>query len=226
MKNILILLTLINITFGQNIGFVGNSITHCGYDSYIIEKLPDCTTTKYSIPGIAVAVANKQYKDTSQFQAVLNRKPEYIVVMLGSNDWNAYFNKNEAWKDYWESEYRYLISKLKRKSAVVLGTITYRIGSDNANLAIDGMNSRIREVANSYHLKVADFNSTLGLNTDYFNEDGIHPNDGGLWKLSQTAYYTLKKLMDPPTLEIDDEYWNEVEDYEEQRKSGWFGCQP
>ena len=23
-----------------------------------------------------------------------------------------------------------------------------------------------------------------------------------------------------------EEYWDAVEDYEEQRKSGWFGCQP
>ena len=109
---------------------------------------------------------------------------------------------------------------------VVFSTITYRIGNDNANLAIDGMNSRIREIANSYHLKVADFNSILGHNADYFNEDGVHPNDGGLWKLSQIAYFALNKLMDSSTLEIDDEYWEEVEDYEEQRKTGWFGCQP
>lgn len=216
-----LLLLPLNISYGQDIACIGNSITASGYYVYIDSMLTEYDVYKYAVVGIAVAVDNKQYKNEEIFQKALNHKAEYVVIMLGSNDWKPYFNGDDNWKNYWESEYCYLINEFEKNSTVLVGTITYRINNVDANSAIDGMNSMIIGVANSHNLKVVNFNSALELNTSYFYADGIHPNEDGKKKLAETAYDVLIKIINGD----DDEYWEEVEDYEEQRKTGWFGCQ-
>lgn len=228
MKKIIPILLLFSFLFAQDIAFVGNSITQSGYylhvDSLLVDSMQtNHKTIKFAIPGIAVAVPGNEYKNTTEFQDVLNSKSEYIVIMLGSNDWGWYTSEPPTWGDYWEDEYRNLTDSLMINSKVFLGTITYRIYTPVSNVAIDSMNERIIKIADNYGLDIIDFNSALGTDPTYFYSDGIHPNVKGKQALAIEVYNILKEYLSK--LSVDDEYWDAVEDYKEQKKIGWFGCQ-
>ncbi len=50
----------------------------------------------------------------------------------------------------------------------------------------------------------------------------MHPNADGIQIMAE-------KVLEHLTFEYldsDNEYWESVSDYEEQKRMGWFGCQP
>ena len=200
LTKIVLLLSLFSVAFTQDIAFVGNSITASGYYQVVDDLMPRFTAHNFGIPGITVAVAGFDYKSTSEYQLILQLKPQCTVVLLGSNDWQVYSAHTNSWGDIWESEYRFLIDNFGKNSLVFLGTIPYRISSSEANIAIAGMNERIKKVAKEYGLQIIDFNSALGTDPAYFNADGIHPSYEGKLALGYTAYYVLEVTISNPAI--------------------------
>jgi acyl-CoA thioesterase I len=264
-KKILVILLFFCLPLCQDIACVGNSITANGYpeiiDFWMSQDGLNYDVYNFGVPGITVAIDGFNYKNTTEYQDVLNLKPQHVIVMLGSNDWFVYNSQTPAWGEHWENEYRYIIESFNTDSKVFLGTITYRLDNPEANSAIESMNERIRKMAQEYGMVIIDFNSAIGTNSLYFQLDGIHPNADGKRLLAKIAYDILKTYpiycvdtnwnpdastvdeglefiqtsncgtertaigTKPIELGIDDEYWDVVEDYEDQQKIGWFGCQ-
>lgn len=62
-----------------------------------------------------------------------------------------------------------------------------------------------------------------------YQDTDIEPDKTYFYMIEAFEYDTHKSptimITTPAYLGIDDEYWEAVKDYEEQRKIGWFGCQ-
>jgi len=222
----LVLFLMIEVISSQDIAFIGNSITASGYNEIVESMLRGYNTHNYGVPGISVAINGFQYKDTPEFTKVITLKPQHVVILLGSNDWKVFSAQPPSWGDIWQEEYRYLVAKFKINSTVFLGTIPYHYNDSNSIQPIKDMNKRIRKVANRYSLEVIDFNTAIGWDPTLFKSDGIHPNGDGRKAMAEAAYNVLVNYPANKYLNIDSEYWDDVEDYEEQKKTGWIGCQP
>lgn len=226
MKKLISILILISVLFPHDIDCVGSSITADGYPETVALWLAqdgyDWNVNNYGVQG--AGVVNNPYEETKEFTEVLQRDSEYVVLFLGANDADGFSSQPIEWQDYWELKYRDLIRRFDYGSPkVILGTVLYQIYSTR-NSGIDMMNARIKNIANELGLYVIDFNAALNMNPDYFQADGIHPSIDGQYQLAKIAYDYLKTLPTNVRLGIEDDYWEAVRDYEEQRKIGWFGC--
>lgn len=224
MKKIFVIVFLGCLMYGQSVDCVGNSITANGYpeiaDFWMVQDNYEWRVYNYGVPGITVSIDGFDYINTQAYQDVMNRKSEHIIVMLGANDRKIVLASG-IWD--FEQDYRLLINNFRTVSRkVFLGTITYQIYS-NENFVIDDINEVVKKVASDYDLSIIDFNNILGVDSVNFLQDGVHPSTEGKYKLAKLAFDVLKSY---PIYElgIDDEYWEAVEDYKEQRKIGWFGC--
>ena len=218
--NRIFIILIFGVVFAQDIAFVGNSITMSGYNVIVEDSLPNYNTYNFGVVGITVANSNNNYRNTQEFKEVLELKPQHIVVMLGTNDIRFYKALFEVWENLWVYEYKWLIAKLKKNSKVLLCTIPYQLKTENTSVMIDRMNNKIFKIANEFDLEVADINSALNTNANYFNEDGVHPNYTGILIMAN-------KVLEHLTVEylsIDENYWESVTDYKDQNKIGWFGC--
>ena len=221
MKKIFVIVLLGCLMYGQSVDCVGNSITASGYpqitNSLMIQDNYDWRVYNYGVPGITVSIAGFDYINTPTYQEVMNRKSEHIVVLLGTGDVDVIANHGTF---DWEIDFRILIDSLQSVSQkVFLGTIPYKIYSGN-NSVIDNMNTVIIKIAQEKQIPIIDFNTVLGTNPDNFLADGVHPSTDGKQKLANLAFNELTSYP----LGIDDEYWEAVEEYEKDRKIGWFGC--
>ena len=212
------LILLISFAFAQDIDCVGNSIVANGYPEvanfWMIQDGYEWRMYNYGVPGITVSIPGFDYISTPQYQEVMSRKSEHIVVMLGANDRDIVSHNGTY--DF-DQDYRSLIKNFMSASKkVFLGTITYQIYSGE-NSVTDDINVVIRQVAQDYGLAIIDFNSVLGNDPANFMADGIHPTTEGKYKLAKLAFDTLKVY---PILElgIDDEY------YDNQKPSLFNGC--
>lgn len=197
----LILLLVINIIFAQHIDCVGSSITRNGYPGYTNQLMVNNSYVwrvhNYGIPG--AGIVQNAYKDKPEYEEVICREAEIVVLLLGVNDWEWYSTANQSAKDNWESEYRNLVKEFKKFSTVVLGYLIHRVnvGSDVtlANATIDKMNIIITKIASDYALSIIDFKSAIGTNPSHFwPSDGLHPNSLGSELLGLAAYKHLKNL--------------------------------
>ncbi len=218
----IVILILFGIISAQDIAFVGDSITRSGYSNIIDDMILTHITHNFGVEGITVANGNYNYRNTDEFQQILELKPQHTIVMLGTNDVRYFKSLFDLWGSLWIYEYRWLIIQLRKSSKVLLCTIPYQLYTDDTFLAIDKINNEINKIASEYELEVADINSALGIRTNYFKEDGVHPNNDGIQIMAEKV---LEHLTDE-YLSSQNEYWESVIDYEEQRKIGWFGCQP
>ena len=207
--------------FAQDIAFVGDSITKSSYNILNVKSLPNHLTHNFGVEGITVAYGNNNYRNSVEFQQVLNLKPQHTVVMLGSNDVRFYKALYEVWGSLWVYEFRWLITQCNKNSKVLLCTIPYQLNANDTSHAINAINDKIFDIGNELELEVADINSALGNNVNYFNKDGVHPNADGIQIIAEKVLEYLTSEY----LDSDNEYWESVIDYKEQKRLGWFGCQ-
>lgn len=232
MKKILFtILILISFIFSQKIDCVGSSITRNGYPGYTNKLMIDngyvWRVYNFGIPG--AGVVQNAYKDTSIYDLVISRKAERVILLLGANDWKWYSVASQGGKDYWESEYKKLIDGFQQSGevTVVLGKLIHRVPVDGkdvtlANATMDEMNIIINEIASDYGLTVIDFKTAIGINpANFWPSDGLHPSNKGSELMGIAAYEHFKEYY---YLSIDDEYWQAVEDYDNQKPSLFNGC--
>jgi hypothetical protein len=231
MKKLLFtILILITFTNSQNVDCVGSSITRNGYPEYannlMIDKGYDWKVHNFGVPGAGVII--NAYKDTSVYNVIISRKSEFVVMLLGANDWEWYSNSTQGMKDLWRSEYEFLVNEFSDScGTVVLGYLIHRVdvGYDVtlANATMDEMNVVIQEIAYDKGLTIIDFKAAIGTNpANFWSEDGLHPNSFGSELMGIAAYKHLITLI--PKLGIDDEYLEAIEDYDNQKPSLFNGC--
>ena len=226
MKKILFtIIILITFSNSQKIDCVGSSITRNGYPGYandlMIANLYVWRLHNYGVPG--AGIVQNAYKDKDEYEEVIGRKAERVVLLLGANDWEWYSVADQGGKDNWRNEYEYLVIEFKKFSTVVLGYLIHRVGSDVtlANATMDSMNLVIDQIADEYGLTIIDFKTAIGTDPAHFwAQDGLHPSEQGSKLMGEAAYEHLKNKY----LSIDDEYWEAVEDYENQKPSLFDGC--
>ena len=224
---------LILITFSNsqhNIDCVGSSITRNGYPGYandlMITNGYAWRVHNYGVPG--AGVVQNAYIDKKEYDEVISRKAERVVLLLGANDWEWYSVADQDGKDKWKTKYRELIDGFQQSGEVtiVLGYLIHRVsvnGNDVtlANATMDEMNDIIRWIADYYDLTIIDFKTAIGTDSaNFWPEDGLHPSDKGSELMGIAAYEHLKNEY----LSIDDEYWEAVEDYDNQKPSLFNGC--
>ena len=217
----IVILLIFGTMSAQDIAFVGDSITKSGYSVLIGDALPSHTTHNFGIGGITVANGNNNYRNTAEFQQVLDLETQHTIVMLGSNDVRFYKTLYEVWGSLWVYEYKWLIVQFEKNSKVLLCTIPYQLNANDTFPTIDRINEKIYDIGKEFRLEVVDINSALGKNANYFREDGVHPNADGI----QIMAKKVLKHLTSEYLDSDYEYWGSVNDYEEQKRIGWFGCQ-
>ena len=122
-----LLILFISTASTQQIDCVGSSITANGYPEIVDFWMDydgfEWDVNNFGVPGAGVII--NPYKNTMEFNDVLKRKSDYVVIMLGANDRSIYFGNENLWK----TEYEFLINSIKNKSKVILGTILYQIYS-------------------------------------------------------------------------------------------------
>lgn len=224
----ILLLLGCNLTFSQNIDCVGSSITKNGYPQFANDLLVvngyGWRMHNYGVPG--AGIIQNAYTNTPEYNEVVHRESEIIILLLGVGDWEIFSNGPQGTRNLWESEYRKLVDTFMKNSKVYLGLLIHRVVSipngSEANATIDKMNFVINKIANEYGISIIDFKSAIGIDSsNFWASDGIHPNKKGSELLGIAAY---EALVYNNFLYIDEEYWNTVEDYKEQKKIGWFGC--
>ncbi len=228
-KSIFTILILITFSSSQNIDCVGSSITRNGYpgvtNSLMVTNGYTWRVHNYGIPG--AGVIQNAYKDTSEYDVVIGREAEIVVLLLGANDWQWYSAADQSGKDYWKDEYEKLVTEFGKKSTVVLGYLIHRVSVNGidvtaANATMDKMNVIIKKIANDYGLTIIDFKIAIGNNPAHFwTSDGLHPNSLGSELMGIAAYEHFKEYY---YLSIDDEYREAIEDYNNQKPSFFNGC--
>ena len=221
-------LFIYSIIFSQNIDCVGSSITYNGYPRYTNDLMIVNGYTwrvhDYGVPG--AGVVQIPYSNTFKYYEVVQRKSEIVILFLGINDLQWYYDGSQSIRDIWESEYRKLVDAFIINSRVFLGLLIHRVESTPnsvmENATIDKMNIVINYIAQDYGISIIDFKSAIGTNpSNFLAIDGLHPNDKGSELLGIVAYDTL---LNENILSLDDEYWIAAEVYKEQKKTGWFSC--
>jgi lysophospholipase L1-like esterase len=226
----ILLILLFNAAFSQNIDCVGSSITANGYPRYtndlMIKNKYVWRVHNYGVAG--AGVVQNAYADKQEYGQVLDRKSEIVLLLLGANDWVWYSSASQDNRNIWEREYINLVSDFMKNSKVFLGLLIHRVitfpNAILANSTMDLMNVVIKKIAQDYNLTIIDFTSAIGTDpANFWVQDGLHPNNQGSELLGIAAY---EAIDNETALSIDDEYLEAVKDYEEQKKIGWFGCQP
>lgn len=231
MKKQIVLLILISTLFSQHIDCVGSSITRNGYPGYVSNLMQSngyaWRAYNYGVPG--AGVVQSAYKNTVEYEKVICREAEIVVLLLGANDWGWYSTADQGGTDKWRSEYEKLVIEFKKSSIVVLGYLIHRVsvnGSDvtPANATMDRMNVVIASIASKYGLRIIDFKTAIGINPDHlWVSDGLHPSGLGSEKMGIVAYNYLKTLISTgqgisdcqdPIIEIEvmDFNWVQIED--------------
>lgn len=202
MKKIFVIVFLGCLMYGQSVDCVGSSITRNGYPGYSNSLMRSggyvWNVYNYGVPG--AGVVQSAYKNTAEYEEVICREAEIVVLLLGANDWRWYSRASLEGKNKWKSEYEYLINKFRESSIVVLGYLIHRVPVNNndvtlANATMDEMNVAIGLLSDKYGLAIIDFKTAIGTNPDHFwPSDGLHPSRLGSEKMGIVAYDYLKQI--------------------------------
>ena len=163
---------------------VGDSITQgSGYPA----KLQLLLGTNYLVGNFGVAGttvslnSTSPYMNQTAFQKAQEFDPNYVVIMLGTND--ARTDVNES-SETFENDYGQLISSFQNLTSnpQVFVVDSPPMFTDNPNYndtyLADNVIPQIDNVANNLNLPTIDVNSAFGNHSDYFM-DGVHPNPEG-----------------------------------------------
>ena len=163
---------------------VGDSITQgSGYPA----KLQLLLGTNYLVENFGVAgttvslSSTSPYMNQTAFQKAEEFEPNYVVIMLGTNDARTDVNENN---ETFEADYSQLVSSFQNleSNPQIFIVDSPPIFTDNPNYnntyLVDNVIPHIDNVANNLNLPTIDVYNAFGNHTDYFM-DGVHPNGEG-----------------------------------------------
>lgn len=164
---------------------IENSLAYLIADSFAQDS--KVTLLNYASPGVGVKNVLEH-----QLPKTFDQQPNYIVLMIGTNDVHNKMSANQ-FADYYNKILKDLTEKTKAKITVV--NIPY-IGSDKilfapwnsiADLRIQEFNKIIEDEAQGKQIPVVDlyseFRQQFKAASELYSEDQFHPSDRGyaLW---------------------------------------------
>lgn len=144
------------------------------------------------------------YRKEKRYQESLRFLPDIVLIKLGSND-----SKKGTWigAEAWEKDYRELLNSyltLPSHPQLILITPAYphpvkqKDGSIGLSFqmqdeAMEAESKVIQRLGEELHTKVIDMRSFTKGKPEWFNSDGIHPNNGGARQMAELIYAEFKK---------------------------------
>ena len=96
----ILLLLGCNLTFSQNIDCVGSSITKNGYPQFANDLLVvngyGWRMHNYGVPG--AGIIQNAYTNTPEYNEVVHRESEIIILLLGVGDWEIFSNGPQGYQ--------------------------------------------------------------------------------------------------------------------------------
>jgi lysophospholipase L1-like esterase len=163
---------------------VGDSITKgSGYPAKLQLLLgKDYLVGNFGVSGTTVSLnSTSPYMNQTAFQKAQQFNPNYVVIMLGTND--ARTNVYET-NETFDSDYSQLVSTFQNldSNPQIFVVDSPPMFTDNPNYnstyLTDNIIPQIDNVANNLNLPTIDVYNAFGNNSQYFM-DGVHPNSDG-----------------------------------------------
>lgn len=156
-------------------------------DQFVVANFGDCGRTAMEHSSFPY-IKSKRYTQSLEFN------PEFVVIMLGTND-----TRNKDWKgkDFFKDEYKNLISNYKSKHSVKKIYIctpipAYKnIHKVNPSLVEKEVNQAVRELAKELDLILIETFDAF-INNPKLLFDGVHPNKNGTTILANTIFEKIK----------------------------------
>jgi lysophospholipase L1-like esterase len=163
---------------------VGDSITQgCGYPAKLQQLLgTNYLVGNFGVAGTTVSLnSTNPYMKQSAFRAAEEFNPNYVIIMLGTNDARTDVDENY---ETFEADYSQLISSFKNliSDPQIFILDSPPMFTDNPlynnTYLTNNIIPQIDDVANIFNLPTVDVYSAFGNHSDYFM-DGVHPNPEG-----------------------------------------------
>lgn len=188
---------------------VGDSITQGTTRYDYPEKLGRLLGNGFSVRNFGVSGttamtdSRSSYRDTEEYQEGIDFLPDIVVLMFGTNDTNvATWQNREVFRDQYEELVLSYI-KLESRPRVYLctpaaayytngktdGAMEYGIQGSLYEEVIDV----IEETAEKYGLDIIDIQSWTSGHQEWYNPDGIHPNEEGAQQIAEAVYQRIKE---------------------------------
>lgn len=154
------------------------------------------TVHNYGISGATLlSSADKPYIGTKIYPHSIAFEPDVVVIMLGTNDakTNNWTNADDFRNQF--SAFIDVYLELPSKPEVFLCTPckAYSTGYSIQDERIEIAAQIIREVAEGKGLQLIDIRLLSEQHPEWFEKDGIHPNNDGAAAIAQEVYHILTK---------------------------------
>lgn len=168
---------------------VGDSITQgSGYPAKLQLLLgTNYLVGNFGVSGTTVSLnSTSPYMNQTAFQKAVDFNPNYVVIMLGTNDARADVNENN---ETFETDYTQLVSSFQNlgSNPQIFVVDSPPMFTDNPNYnntyLSDNVIPQIDSVANNLNLPTINVHSAFGNHSDYFM-DGVHPNSDGAFLIA------------------------------------------
>ena len=163
---------------------VGDSITQgSGYPAKLQLLLGrNYLVGNFGVAGTTVSLnSTSPYMNQTAFKKAQEFNPNYVVIMLGTND--ARTNVNET-NETFDADYSQLVSSFQNLEAIrksllwIHRQFSLTTQTTTARILADNIIPQIDNVANNLNLPTIDVYNAFGNQSDYFM-DGVHPNSEG-----------------------------------------------
>jgi lysophospholipase L1-like esterase len=185
---------------------VGDSITELSGYPFKLQLLLgyNFNVENFGVSGSTASVnSNISYVNQTAFQKALAFQPDFVILMLGTNDANrATCYDTDIADDYMRIVLAFQSLQSRPEIVAVDSPPIYSTYSGyNNTYLVNNIIPAINYVADTLDLPTVDMYNTLN-NSDYF-ADGIHPNENGATILADTLYGAVQQYYDP----TDDPYF-------------------
>lgn len=203
----------------QKIACVGDSITYgTGIENREENCYPvllqnalgteDYQVGNFGVDGAAVQKnSDKPYWEEERYQKSIDFEPDIVVLMLGTNDTkDVNWNNGETFQNDYEAMLKSYASVSSNPSIIaVTPPALFSFSEDGqaikaeADAIICEEAKIIREICQDKGIPVIDLYEISGSHPEWFNSDGVHPNESGaeaIAKEVETAVRQLTKTQD------------------------------
>ena len=152
----------------------------------------------FGVSGSTASVdSNISYVNQTAFQKALAFQPDFVILMLGTNDANrATCHDPDITDDYMRIVLAFQKLHSRPEIVAVNSPPIYSTYSGyNNTYLVNNIIPAINSVADDLDLPTVDVYSTMN-HSDYF-ADGIHPNENGATVLANTLYGAVQQYYDP-----------------------------
>jgi lysophospholipase L1-like esterase len=179
---------------------VGDSITERSGYPFKLQLLlgGNYKVENFGVSGSTASVnSNISYMDQAAFQKALSFEPDFVIVMLGTNDANrATCYDLDISDDYMRivAAFRGLQSSPEIVAVDSPPIYSTYSGYNNTFLATDII-PKINTVADVLNIPTVDMYDAM--NSSGYFADGIHPNESGSTVIASTLYDAVQQFYDP-----------------------------